>query len=157
MKRTFLLITCCTALLCRAQAQNPLGFGPVPAPNAMAQEQSAPVPALNKLAEIEFAEVDNLHDFGTIPEGPDVTHEFKFRNSGQAPLVISNANANCGCTSPIFPKEPILPGKTGTISVTYHTAGHPGNFEKFVYVQSNAGGQSQTILRIKGIVLRKNP
>lgn len=146
---------CCTVLAVKAGAQNPLGFGPVPAPNAMAREQAAPVPAANKVAEIEFAEVDNLHDFGTIPEGPDVTHEFKFRNAGQAPLVISNASANCGCTSPVFPREPILPGKTGTISVTYHTAEHPGNFEKFVYITSNAGGQSQTTLRIKGIVLRK--
>lgn len=155
MKNIFLLIACCTAVVLQSKAQNPLGFGPVAAPNNMAREQPTQPHVENMVAEIEFAEVDNLHDFGTIPEGPDVTYEFKFRNSGHAPLIISNANANCGCTSPIFPKEPILPGKTGTISVTYHTADHPGNFEKFVYVTSNAGGQSQVTLRIKGIVLRK--
>jgi hypothetical protein len=153
MKQTILLMTGLVAFAFQGKAQNPLSSGPIPAPNAMARQEAAPP----MLAEMEFAEVDNLHDFGTIPEGPDVTHEFRFRNSGNAPLIISNANANCGCTSPIFPKEPIAPGKTGKISVTYHTAGHPGNFEKFVFVTSNAGGQSQITLRIKGIVLRKQP
>lgn len=155
MKQTMLLIAGLLAFGFQVGAQNPLGYRSLDAPNAKRLNQTAVVATPDALAGIEFAEVDNLHDFGTIPEGPDVTHEFQFRNSGTAPLIISNANANCGCTSPIFPKEPIAPGKTGRISVTYHTAGHPGNFEKFVFVTSNASGQSQTTLRIKGIVLRK--
>ncbi|GAA4448724.1 DUF1573 domain-containing protein [Rurimicrobium arvi] len=155
MNKTVLLIAFALCAGTQVKAQNPFGFqhyGEAGAATARPQQASA---SENSIAKITFFEPDNTHDFGTIPEGPDVTYEFKFHNTGKAPLIISNANANCGCTSPIFSKEPILPGEKGTISVTYHTENHPGNFEKFVYVTSNSDGQSQVQLRIKGIVLRK--
>src|SRR5580698_1591569 len=54
---------------------------------------------------------EDTYNFGEVSEGPQVTHEFKFTNTGKEPLVLSNVKASCGCTTPSWPKEPILPGK----------------------------------------------
>lgn len=134
------------------------------APTAKVQKpgaaQTASGTAKKKFASFRFFETDNLHDFGTVPEGPKVTYEFTFLNEGNIPLVITNAQASCGCTSPQFPREPILPGKKGKISVTYTTEGHPGKFSKSIYLTSNAqtntvapNGQDKYELVIKGIVV----
>lgn len=91
-------------------------------------------------------------DFGTIKEadGP-VTHAFTLKNVGNAPLVITRASASCGCTKPKFSTEPIAPGKSTNIEVTYNPAGRPGQFVKTVAVYSN-GKEGAFILRIKGVV-----
>lgn len=91
-------------------------------------------------------------DFGTIKEadGP-VTHAFTIKNVGNAPLVITRASASCGCTKPKFSTEPIAPGKSTKIEVTYNPAGRPGQFVKTVAVYSN-GKDGAFILRIKGVV-----
>jgi len=69
-------------------------------------------------AAIQFAE--KAYDFGTIAEqGGPVSHEFEFTNTGDAPLMILNATASCGCTRPDFPKKPVKAGKKGKIKVTY--------------------------------------
>ena len=93
------------------------------------------------------------HDFGTIAEnGGHVSHEFEFTNTGDAPLMILNATASCGCTRPDFPKKPVKAGKKGKIKVTYLPKGRPGEFEKTVTVKTNAKGQKKVTLRIKGFV-----
>ena len=91
-------------------------------------------------------------DFGTIKEadGP-VTHAFTLKNVGNAPLVITRASASCGCTKPKFSTEPIAPGKSTKIEVTYNPAGRPGQFVKTVAVYRN-GKEGAFILRIKGVV-----
>ena len=100
-----------------------------------------------------------VHDFGKIPEGPSATHVFEFKNTGNEPLIIQNASASCGCTSPEWPKEPILPGKKGTIKVTYNTDGR-GNqpFDKQVFITSNVPTDNNKPyeLRIKGFVTPKS-
>jgi hypothetical protein len=97
----------------------------------------------------DIAFTDMTHDFGSIPEGPDATCEFAFKNNGKEPLVIQKAQPSCGCTVPSFSSEPVLPGKTGTISVAYHTKGKPSTFSKTITVTSNAG---MKVLTIKGNV-----
>lgn len=89
-------------------------------------------------AEIKF---DTLrHNFGKFSKNnPIVKCSFKFKNTGTAPLVIHQAIASCGCTVPTFTKEPIKPGETGVIDVTYNgTDKFPGHFQKTVTVRSNA-------------------
>ena len=94
-------------------------------------------PVDKKAPKFKFEE--ETHDFGTLPDGPDATTEFSFKNVGKEPLIITQASASCGCTVPEWPKEPILPGKKGTIKVTFHTAGKSGQpFSKTVYINSNA-------------------
>src|SRR5690554_2152117 len=70
-------------------------------------------------AKIEFDK--ETHDYGTISQFADGTCEFTFKNTGNEPLVISNAKGSCGCTVPSWPREPIAPGQTGSIKVKYDT------------------------------------
>jgi hypothetical protein len=95
------------------------------------------------------------HDFGTIAEGTQATHEFKLKNTGNQPVVISNVQASCGCTTPAWTKEPILPGKTGMVKAVYNSEGRPGSFNKSITVTSNATTPT-LILFIKGVVTSKS-
>lgn len=92
---------------------------------------------------------EDTHDFGTIPEGPQAEFEFKFKNTGTEPIVISGVHASCGCTTPSYSKEPVKPGETGTIKAVYNTQGRPTPFNKSITVASNAGTK---VLVIKGTV-----
>lgn len=95
----------------------------------------------------------NTHDFAKIKEQDGLaTYSFSFKNTGDSPLVINRVNASCGCTTPNWTKEPILPGKTGTITASYNPAGRPGPFIKTISVFSNAGPNPVT-LTIKGDVI----
>jgi len=90
-----------------------------------------------------------VHEFGTVPEGPDALCEFTFTNTGSEPIIIQKAQPSCGCTVPSFSSEPVPPGATGTINVAYHTKGKPNPFTKTITVISNAGTK---VLTIKGNV-----
>lgn len=63
------------------------------------------------------------HDFGNIAQGTNVEHLFKFTNTGEAPLVVSDARASCGCTVPTFTKDPIPPGGKGEMLVKFNGTG----------------------------------
>ncbi|MES2621702.1 MAG: DUF1573 domain-containing protein [Bacteroidota bacterium] len=117
-------------------------------------EDATPVVVNPNAANISFKEV--TYNFGEIPEGPQATHEFKFVNTGKEPLILSNVRASCGCTTPSWPKEPILPGKEGAILVTYNTQGRPGNFSKTITITSNAN-ESNKVIDIKGDVIKPDP
>lgn len=80
------------------------------------------------------------HNFGSFSESnPKVTCTFKFTNAGDGPLVIHQAIASCGCTVPQYPKEPIKPGESGIITVTYDGAGKfPGHFRKTITLRTNS-------------------
>lgn len=94
-------------------------------------------------------------DFGKIKEGGGpVSGTFKFKNTGTKPIVIYNITSSCGCTTPEWRKEPILPGKEGTIKVTYLNDQGPYPFDKKLTVYSSAT-KKPTILRITGIVMAK--
>jgi Protein of unknown function (DUF1573) len=98
-----------------------------------------------------FEWANKTYDFGKIPQGKPVTAEFQFRNPSMAPLIINSVRPSCGCTVADYPKEPILPQKSGTIKVTYNAA-NMGPFQKSVSVASNTGEQNE-ILFIKGEVI----
>lgn len=100
-------------------------------------------------AEITFEATS--HNFGTFPESsPKVTCVFKFKNTGDGPLVIHQAIASCGCTVPQYPKEPIKPGESGQIIVTYNGAGKfPGHFKKSITIRTN-GKSEMTRLYVEG-------
>lgn len=96
------------------------------------------------------------HDFGTIKEnGGAVSVEFPFTNNGDANLVIYEAKAECGCTTPEYPKAPIAPGKSGKIKVTYNPLGRPGAFDKVITVKTN-GKPGKVRLKIRGTVTPKS-
>lgn len=89
-------------------------------------------------------------DYGTIEQNADGNREFKFKNTGKEPLIITNCAGSCGCTVPTWPKEPIRPGQSASIKVKYATD-RIGAFEKTVTVTSNAKTASK-VLKIKGVV-----
>ena len=82
--------------------------------------------------------IDSAFDFGTIAEGESVNYNYRFKNTGTKPLIISNVGASCGCTVPEKPTEPIMPGDTAVIKVKFNSEGHPGKAHKIVNVSSNA-------------------
>jgi FtsZ-interacting cell division protein ZipA len=105
---------------------------PATNPNVTGQEEvnpNAPKPVMT------FKETE--HDFGNIKSDKKVQHTFTFTNTGQAPLIIENATATCGCTVPEWPKEPVLPGKTGTIKVEYDPAGRTAQQSKQITITAN--------------------
>ena len=91
------------------------------------------------------------YDFGKIALNKPVTHEFKFTNTGNAPLVISSVRASCGCTVTEYSKDPIAPGAEGFVKATYNAA-KVGVFTKTVTVNANAE-ESVVQLTIKGEVV----
>ena len=114
-----------------------------------AQDAAKPEAAANPNA-AEIAFVTETIDYGTIEHNADGNREFKFKNTGKEPLIITNCQGSCGCTVPTWPKEPIKPGASSSIKVHYATD-RVGQFEKTVTVTSNAKTGSK-VIKIKGVV-----
>jgi len=93
----------------------------------------------------------DVHDYGTIAKGSDGSCYFTITNNGDAPLTITRAKGSCGCTVPDWPREPIAPGQSAKMKVTYDTY-RPGPINKSVTITSNASNAPTKIVRIKGSV-----
>ena len=105
-------------------------------PNPLVQEAIKIEKPKGPLSTISFTE--ETFDFGNIKQNStDNKHIFKFTNKGTNPLIISNAKGSCGCTVPQWPKEPIAPGETGEIEVSYKPGKQKGNQRKTVTVTAN--------------------
>jgi hypothetical protein len=117
-----------------------------------AQETVTPVPTNPNAADMVF-ETETI-DYGTIDYASNGVREFKFKNTGKEPLIISNAVGSCGCTTPEWPKDPIKPGESAVIKVKYDT-NRVGNFDKMVTITSNAKTPTK-VLKIHGVV-KPNP
>jgi hypothetical protein len=115
---------------------------PAPGPEPMG-------PPNPKAGKFKFEQT--THDYGNIPEGPPAVYDFKFKNVGKQPIVITDAHGSCGCTTATWPHDPILPKKSGVIHVTYNSAGRPGQISKDVIINSNAP-QNPMMLHITGNV-----
>jgi len=81
--------------------------------------------------------IDKAYNFGTISEGEKVEYNFRFKNTGKKPLIITNASASCGCTVPEKPEKPVMPGETSFIKVVFNSKGKSGHQEKSIIVSSN--------------------
>ncbi|MBF9237271.1 DUF1573 domain-containing protein [Hymenobacter sp. BT683] len=129
MKKTLLLALSLTAAAYSAQAQ-------VAKPAAK---------AVGPVAGPAITFEESKYDFGSVAQGGVVDHTFKFKNTGTAPLVISNIGVSCGCTTPEWTKTPVMPGKTGTISAHFNTAGKIGMQNKVLTIESNSPAGSTTV------------
>jgi hypothetical protein len=98
--------------------------------------------------EISFDKL--VHDYGTVAFGGDGVCTFKFTNTGKEPLILQQPQSSCGCTVPTWPKEPVLPGESNEIQVTYNTK-KAGPINKTVTIRSNAKTNT-VVLRITGKV-----
>ena len=104
---------------------------------------------IDKGPKITFSK--EVHDYGNIKYDGDPNCSFEFTNTGNEPLIISNAKGSCGCTVPEWPKEPIAPGAKGVIKVKYDTK-RSGPINKSVTISSNAVNEPEKGVRIKGEV-----
>ncbi len=111
---------------------------------------AAPVPEdTNRVARMEFREAE--YAFGTVRAGTPVSHQFTFTNTGQVPLLITDARSTCGCTVPSYPREPIAPGEEGTIRVRFDTTNKRGRQRKPITLTANTY-PSMTTIYVEGTV-----
>lgn len=96
---------------------------------------------------------ESTFDFGTVDAGEKVRHVYKFTNSGNEPLVISNAKGSCGCTVPKWPQDPIAPGADGEIEVEFDSKNKSGRQTKTVTITANTESGTER-LTITGEVLK---
>lgn len=114
-------------------------------PNSAAGKSSK-----TKLPKIEFEEKE--HDFRKVIQGEVVSYNFKFTNTGNGNLVISNVSTSCGCTVSEYPEKPIAPGESDYIMVTFDSKGRKGYQNKTVIILANTQ-PSRTLLRIKAEII----
>lgn len=133
----------------KAHVSAPVSVGTATTTQVVAQPSSGNAGQTSTLTVENIVFESEVHDFGTVPEGPNADYEFVFKNTGKEPINLQTVNASCGCTTPSWSKEPVLPGKTGSIKASYATKGRPGGFTKSITVVSNAGTK---VLTIKGTV-----
>ena len=116
-----------------------------------ASNESVPptaTPNTNATAEVAKMEFDKIqHDFGNLKEGDVVKHTYKFKNVGTVPLVISNVQVQCGCTTPSYTKTPVPPNGEGTIELQFDSSNKSGPQHKTATILANVeGGQTQLVL-----------
>lgn len=97
------------------------------------------------------------HDFGNIVQGDKVEHTFYFTNTGNEPLIVTNVQVSCGCTTPKWPRDPVPPGAQGEVTVAFNSAGKMGMQNKPVILVSNAVNPEANTITFTTNVLGKKP
>jgi hypothetical protein len=118
-----------------------------------AQQPVEPAAPSGPATTIAFA--TETHDFGTIKAGEKAEHVFTFTNTGDEPLIISNAKGSCGCTVPNWPRNPIPPGASDEIKVVFDSKNRTGNQSNRVTITANTN-PPQTFLTMRGVVEAAN-
>jgi len=114
---------------------------------------NAQLPDSTESADAPIVKFQNdTYDFSKIKEGEKITHKFEFTNTGKSPLIISDVQAGCGCTTPKFDKKPVNPGEQGSIEIGFNSSGQRGTQHKIITVYSNAEPK-QLMLHLKGEVV----
>lgn len=99
-----------------------------------------------------MAFTETTFDFGTVSEGEKVAHTYKFKNTGNEPLILSDAKGSCGCTVPDWPREPIAPGAEAEVVVEFNSKGKKGKRNQKVTITANTN-PPQTFIYLTGEVL----
>jgi hypothetical protein len=154
MKKVMITLLCLSVSAAVANAQDKnaqvsaaANHGAVQAPAPQEAKKIDP-----NAGKFKFAE--EIHYFKDVPEGPQAEYDFMFKNTGKKPINITEAHGSCGCTVPSWPHEPIKPGETSKIHVTYNTDHRPGMIDKAITITSDAV-QQPMMLYIKGNVIPK--
>jgi hypothetical protein len=142
----YLIISAIIAFSCSSNEGTKLPADMVTNPNTASGSND-----LSDLPVIEFKVKE--YNFGKVIQGEKVTYTFKFKNTGESDLIISQVNSSCGCTVPVFPKDPIKPGDEGKIKVSFDSSGRNGIQDKAITVVTNCQ-PNRTVLRIKAQVAK---
>lgn len=100
--------------------------------------------------------IDSVKNFGKITEGQALDVSFKFRNTGDKPLIIRSVHPSCGCTAADPPKEPVAPGAEGEIKATFNSQGREGINRKDIYVEANTKGIQNHVVHFDVEVVKAN-
>ena len=138
-KYAFFLITVITFVCCDVRRKDKVADGMATMAEIAAQDTTT----------VQI--IDSLYNFGMVTEGEKVAYNFRFKNSGNKPLIITSTTASCGCTVPEKPEKPILAGETAFIKVVFNSKGKTGHNEKTITVTSNANPAFPPLL-LKGEV-----
>ncbi|WP_162902789.1 DUF1573 domain-containing protein [Taibaiella koreensis] len=117
---------------------NKYGVGSPPPHATELEERNARDKEVKTMPKTSVSFTEAHYDFGKVKEGGKIKHAFKFKNTGQHPLMISDVITSCGCTVPSFSKEPVLPGKEGEVVAEFNTKGRVGKNHKSLIVVSNS-------------------
>jgi len=147
----FILILLAGCLLTISSCRNREETGDLPADVVSNPNTASGKPDKSAIPVISFEK--DFHDFGKLRTGEKVTYSFKFKNTGKNLLVISSVTSTCGCTITDFPRQPIKPGESNTIDVSFDSEGRRGLQNKSVTVFSNTQPASSQ-LRISANVIR---
>lgn len=132
-------------------------FHPNGAPAATSDQPGASSPKftdeaserMKKVAEMPHTTMkfydSTIYNFGDVSEGKKVKHSFKFKNTGDNPLMIARTDVSCGCTVTSYSLKPVAPGEEGEITVEFNTSGKSGHQQKNVIVHSNAQPEAVSI------------
>jgi hypothetical protein len=121
-------------------------------PNAPAAQPAAAQPEVPAGPTTVMSFEETSFDFGSVNEGEKVAHVYSFKNTGDEPLILSNAKGSCGCTVPVWPREPIAPGEAGEIKVEFNSKGKKGKRNQKVTITANTN-PPQTFIYLKGEVI----
>ena len=163
MKKVILLLSITTLIFGTVSAQTTIKSKKTKAQKVTEEVRDVKLeaPAVVAPVAVQVEEADSKmkfsveeHDFGTIPEGPAVSYDFEFKNISKEPIQLEHVQASCGCTTPEWSKDPIMPGGKSAIKVGYNTSGRVGSFTKTITVTSNSEN-STVVLTIKGNVKAK--
>ena len=99
--------------------------------------------------------IDSAYNFGKVTDGDKVEYSYRFKNTGNKPLVIVEAHASCGCTVPQKPEKPILPGEIGFIKIVFDSKGRVGNAHKTITVISNANPEFTALVLTGDVEAKK--
>ena len=162
MKKIAVIAIALTVILSACQTANKSGSNATENPTAANINQNQHAPQAPRTPEyqskassmapttVEFA--NEAYNYGVVTQGEKVTHQFKFKNTGSEPLVLTRVKPSCGCTTPSYSKDPVAPGEEGYIDVTFDTQAKKGMQNKTVTVTGNFEGSINRILRISGEV-----
>ena len=142
------LVLCCFSFSLQAQ-EPPFEGLSIP----VSVKETTVNPPLGPITEISFTET--TFDFGTVEEGTIVTHVFTFTNTGQEPLVLSDLKGSCGCTVPQWPREPLAPGETASITVEFNSKNKIGKRNQRVTVTANTN-PAQSFIYLTGEISPKS-
>ncbi|HVW97334.1 MAG TPA: DUF1573 domain-containing protein [Mucilaginibacter sp.] len=124
--------------------------------NSNQKASSTDTTTTGNTADVAIMKFDkDTHDFGKIQSGDSVIYDFKFTNTGKAPLIITDAIASCGCTKPEWPKTPVKPGENGMIHVVFNSSGKVGLQDKLITVTANTNPPQNRVHLIGEVTLTK--
>ena len=134
-----------------AAKQNVQNTNVQPATNPTANAQTPQQPSVPAGPTTTMTFEETTFDFGTVQEGEKVSHVYKFTNTGNEPLILSDAKGSCGCTVPKWPREPIAPGATSEVTVEFNSKNKSGDKNQKVTITANTN-PPQTFIYLKGKV-----